>query len=163
MNREATYFHSPTDGKLTFDELVKLLAETVGGESATAYKVIVGSDSSARDYTSLTTVVIFYRQDRGGRYFYTRSGMRHFSSLADRIFAETVSSITLTQELRSGLREELRTELPDINLEVHVDIGYRGPTRELVDAVTGMLQGYDLVPVIKPDAFAASSVADRHT
>src|SRR3989338_436623 len=38
-----------------------------------------------------------------------------------------------------------------------------GPTRELIDAVVGMVKGYGLEAVIKPDSFGAFVLADRHT
>ena len=42
-------------------------------------------------------------------------------------------------------------------------LGWEGKSKEIVDSVTGMIRGYGFVPVIKPYAFGASVVADRHT
>ena len=47
--------------------------------------------------------------------------------------------------------------------EIHVDIGEGGPTKDLIEAVTGMIRGYQFIPVIKPYSFGAFSFADRHT
>jgi predicted RNase H-related nuclease YkuK (DUF458 family) len=49
------------------------------------------------------------------------------------------------------------------DIQIHVDIGTRGQTRELITEVAGMIRasGYELK--IKPDSFGASKVADRYT
>ena len=49
------------------------------------------------------------------------------------------------------------------DVEIHVDIGQKGPTRELIAEVVGMIRGNGFNVKTKPDAFGASSVADRHT
>ncbi|MDO8655133.1 MAG: ribonuclease H-like YkuK family protein, partial [bacterium] len=36
-----------------------------------------------------------------------------------------------------------------------------GPTRDMIREITGLIRGNGFEPVIKPDSFAASSVADR--
>ena len=53
--------------------------------------------------------------------------------------------------------------LLQFNLEIHVDIGKNGPTKELIDEVVGMILGSGLAVRIKPEAYAASAVADKHT
>ena len=49
------------------------------------------------------------------------------------------------------------------NLEIHVDIGENGRTKELIDEVVGMIIGNGLAVRIKPHAYAASAVADKYT
>ncbi len=48
-------------------------------------------------------------------------------------------------------------------LEIHLDVGEKGLTREILNVVVGMVKGSGYVAQIKPDAFAASCVADKHT
>ena len=88
-------------------------------------------------------------------------------TMRDRIWKEAMRSITLAQELRSVLREQFGDEIvwdKRITFQhIHLDIGTQGPTRELVDGVSGMVKGYGFEPVIKPDSYGAFVVADLHT
>jgi predicted RNase H-related nuclease YkuK (DUF458 family) len=51
----------------------------------------------------------------------------------------------------------------DVELEIHLDIGPDGETRDLIREIVGMVMGSGFNAKIKPDAYAASSVADRYT
>ncbi|HEY4497529.1 MAG TPA: ribonuclease H-like YkuK family protein, partial [Candidatus Paceibacterota bacterium] len=98
----------------------------------------------------------------GGIYFWTSFEQQSSGSLRDRIYKETMRSITLAQELRGRLKEALGDEF-FWDDQVHIDVGEHGPTKDLIDAVVGMVKGYGFDAVIKPYAFGASVVADRHT
>ncbi len=132
------------------------------------YEIVIGTDSRAgeRDVQFVTSVV-FRRVGNGGIYFYTRTEERSVMTMRDRIWKEAMRSITLAQELRSVLREQFGDEIvwdKRITFQhIHLDIGTQGPTRELVDGVSGMVKGYGFEPVIKPDAYGAFVVADLHT
>ena len=56
-----------------------------------------------------------------------------------------------------------RVSLLQFNLEIHVDIGENGRTKEMIDEVVGMIIGNGMRVRIKPHAYAATSVADKHT
>lgn len=163
MSVDALLFHSPTNGPLSFSEVMKAIAEYMKKDSLREYKIIVGTDSSARVETYLTTALIVHRVGAGAIYFLTKSPIKKFQSLRDRIFDEAMTSIMLAQELRSGLRETISDEFLWDGNEIHVDIGENGPTKELIEAVTGIIKGYQFIPVIKPYSFGAFTVADRHT
>jgi predicted RNase H-related nuclease YkuK (DUF458 family) len=51
----------------------------------------------------------------------------------------------------------------DLNVQIHLDVGENGQTRDLIREVVGMVVGSGFDARIKPDSFGASSVADRHT
>ncbi|MDP3725643.1 MAG: ribonuclease H-like YkuK family protein [bacterium] len=163
MSVETLLFHSPSKGPLRFSEVIASIAMYMEGDPHREYKIIVGTDSSARSSTSLVTAVIVHRVRSGAIYFLTRSPLRTFPSLRDRIFEEAMTSIMLAQEFRSRLRDVLDNKLLWNGDEIHVDIGERGPTKDLIEAVTGIIKGYQFVPIIKPYSFGASTVADRHT
>ena len=44
---------------------------------------------------------------------------------------------------------------------IHADVGENGKTRDMIKEVTGLIKGNGFEPKIKPESFAASSVADR--
>ena len=99
----------------------------------------------------------------GAIHFWTKSEERKFGSLRERIWQEAINSITLAQEVRARLQKVLGDEFFWDGNEIHVDVGQNGPTKDLIDGVVGMIKGYNFEPVIKPYAFGASVVADRHT
>ncbi len=162
MSQE-TIFHSPTFGDQTLDSMLERIAEFIKGAPHRQYKVIVGTDSEAAESSALVTAVTVCRVGNGAIYFWTKLPPRRFGALRARIMQEALNSIMLAQEIRTRLKDVLKDEFFWDGNEIHVDVGENGPTKELVDGVVGMIRGYNFIPVIKPAAFGASSVADRHT
>lgn len=156
-------FYNQTRGKLTIDEVLGEIRAFIEKEPKRFYKIIIGTDSDATNPVALVTAVTVWRVGNGAIHFWTKSEERKFATLRDRVFQEAINSITLAQELRSRLQEAFGDEFFWDGNEIHVDVGKNGPTKELIDGVVGMIKGYNFVPVIKPDAFGASVVADRHT
>ncbi|MFC1595078.1 ribonuclease H-like YkuK family protein [Patescibacteria group bacterium] len=132
-----------------------------------SYEIVIGSDSQASITTSFVTSLVVRRIGNGGIYFWTRSKEKNSRTLRDRIWKETMLSITLAQEVRGRIKDVLGEELFwDNRVEfkhIHLDVGKKGPTREFIDSVTGMVKGFGFEPVIKPDAYGAFVVADLHT
>jgi predicted RNase H-related nuclease YkuK (DUF458 family) len=50
-----------------------------------------------------------------------------------------------------------------MDVEVHVDIGQNGDTKELIREVVGWVMGSGFKVKIKPNACGATKVADRYT
>jgi len=128
------------------------------------YKITVGSDSPGILNPFFVTAITILKIGNGGIYFWTKTGKILCHNLQDRIYKEVMQSITLTQELKSRLRDELGEHFFwDDKITVHIDVGRNGSTKDLVDGVVGMVKGYGLEAVIKPEAFCACVVADKHT
>lgn len=144
-------------------EVVERVIAFVKRDPARFYKIIIGSDSHPSNPVVLVTAITVWRVGNGAVHFWTRSKMREFHSMRERIWQEAIASITLAQEMRTMLQQKLGDEFFWDGNEIHVDIGKNGPTKELIDGVVGMIKGYNFLPVIKPYAFGASVVADRHT
>ncbi|QQG44919.1 MAG: ribonuclease H-like YkuK family protein [Candidatus Sungiibacteriota bacterium] len=162
FNQEIT-FYSQTLGRLNFEDMIREVVKFVKSQPQRFYKIIIGTDSEASSPVSLVTAVTIWRVGNGAIHFWTKSEERKFVTLRDRIWQEAISSITMAQEVRGRLKEVLGDEFFWDGNEVHVDIGENGPTKELIDSVVGMIKGYNFEPVIKPYAFGASTVADKHT
>ena len=151
------------DRTLSFEELVGELVKYIHEKPELKYHIVVGTDSKAQNEARFVSAVGIHRVGNGGRYFWMRSEMKQCPTLQDRIYKETMQSITLTQELRSRLKDTLGEEFFwDNKITVHIDVGEVGPTRELKDAVMGMVRGFGLEAAIKPYAYGASVLADRH-
>jgi len=148
---------------IPFDRVIAYVVDFVKKEPERFYKIIVGADSEASDVSNMVTAITVWRVGNGAIHFWTKSPEKKFGSMRDRIWEEAISSITLAQEVRSRLAAELGDEFFWDGNEIHVDIGENGPTKELIDSISGMIRGYNFTPVIKPYSFGASVVADRHT
>lgn len=156
-------FHSPTHGRIDLATVIHRISDFVLADATQPYRIAVGADSAARSPTAITTVVIVHRVGSGAMYAYSRGPLQRYASLRDRIYAETMSAITLGQEIRSGLRDRFgATDALHETIEIHADVGYNGPMHAEVESIMGMAKGFNFIPVVKPEAIAASSVADRH-
>lgn len=151
---------SPTKGRLTFEEMMVDIMNLIIGLPTSSYKVIIGSDSQVREETCVITAVIIHRLGKGGRYYYSKAIHRKIKSLRQKIFYETSLSLDLGSRVARYFAENGHEEL---NVEIHVDIGRKGDTRDLIREVVGMVTGSGFKAKIKPDAYGASSVADKHT
>ena len=155
-------FFNILGAELGLDEVVRAISDFVKLKPQRKYKIIVGTDSAARSDVQFVTAVTIWRVGNGGIHFWTRSEKTHCHDLRERIYKETMHSITLAEELRGQLKEKLGDEF-FWDDQIHIDVGENGPTREFIDTVVGMVRGYGFDAVIKPYSFGASIVADRHT
>lgn len=147
----------------TPEEVADEISQFIKKDPLWFYKIIIGTDSHATNVCSLVTAITVWRVGNGAIHFWTKSPERNFGSMRDRIWGEAIASITLAQEFRTLLNTRLGDDFFWDGNEIHVDMGMQGPTKEFIESVIGMIKGYNFKPVIKPYAFGASSVADRHT
>ncbi len=162
LHTSESHFFDGVGRVLSLEDAVEALQTFIAARPQAEYQIIVGTDSHAANEVSFVTAITVRRIGNGGIYFWTRSEKETCHDLRDRIYRETIHSITLAQELRGRLKEMLGDEF-FWNDQIHIDVGEEGKTRDLVDTVTGMVRGYGFEPVIKPYAFGAFVVADRHT
>jgi len=162
MSKNILFYNETLGRHIGFDDLVAEIKKYIDKNPKAEYKINVGTDSNASLWAQFITAVTILRVGNGGRYFWTRSEKIFCPTLADRIYKETLQSITFTQELKSRLKEKLGEEF-DNKISVHIDVGQKGPTKDLVEGVIGMVKGYGFEAVVKPYSFGAFVVADRHT
>jgi predicted RNase H-related nuclease YkuK (DUF458 family) len=154
------YYISPTKGRLTFEQMFRDIISFTKEAPEENYKLIVGTDSQLREEICYVTAVIILREGKGGRFYYTREREKKQLSLKQRIFMETARSLGVA----SRLTERLATAgLKDPNIEIHLDIGKQGRTKEIIREVVGMVVGSGFGARIKPESYGAFKVADRYT
>lgn len=162
---EQACFNNPTRGRLEGGALTDELVGYFRGDPRQPYLLTVGTDSrQLRETCSIVSVVAVQRVGHGGRYFWRRFTRESLPSLRRRMYMEASESLTLASELSRALDGRLE-ELPrsvELNLEIHVDVGHRGPTREMINEIVGMVRGSGYPVRTKPDAYCAAVVADRH-
>jgi predicted RNase H-related nuclease YkuK (DUF458 family) len=145
---------------MSWDQMVDDMLDYVASEPDYAHKIIIGTDSQVRDETHFVTALVVHRVGKGARYFYRRKLYEKFASLRQRIFYEAAFSLEVANKLAQSLEERGYTEL---NLEIHLDIGRNGETKDLIRDIVGMIVGSGFDAKIKPDACAATNVADKYT
>ncbi len=157
-----TNFHSPTYGEMDFYEVVERVIKYISVDKNNHYKIIIGTDSelTTEHIADFVTAVVLHRVGFGGIYFWARVSHNSIHSLRQRMWEEASYSLLLAQRI---IEEFRRKSLFHFNLEIHVDIGENGDTREMISEIVGMIRGNGFEVKTKPDAFGASNVADRHT
>ena len=153
-------FVSPTKGVLTFEQMYQDIMGYVSQAPNEAYRLIVGSDSHTRDDTCFVTAIIIHRTGKGARYYYRRSRRRLITSLRQKIYYETSLSMGLGSKLTERLSHNGHI---DLDVEIHIDVGQKGDTKDLIKEIVGMVTGSGFDAKIKPDSYGASKVADKHT
>lgn len=158
---------SPTWGKLTFSEMLEKIDLYISENKDENYRFIIGTDSQVYKGSKavFVTALIVHRVGKGAVYFYDKELFLRQFALEERMFTEVSRSLDLASRLidkRTGdITGSLTSKIPDI--EIHVDVGQNGKTKDLISAVVGMVKGSGFNCQTKPFACAASSVADRYT
>jgi predicted RNase H-related nuclease YkuK (DUF458 family) len=146
---------------LSFDRMFEEIVAYIRDGPDDPYTLIVGSDSQAREgEVTFVTAVVVHRVGKGARYFYQRRPHRPLASLRQRIFYETSLSLGLASRLAERLAE---TGYAHLNVEIHLDVGQQGDTREWIREIVAMVTGSGFGAKIKPEAYGASLVADKYT
>src|SRR3990167_6150544 len=159
---EKMNFFNIVGDSMSLSEVVEGVYAFVNAKPQRKYKIIVGTDSAARSEANFVTAVTIWRVGNGGIHFWTRSEKTHCHDMRERIYKETIHSITLAQELRGRLKEKLGDEF-FWNDQIHIDVGENGPTKDFIETVVGMVKGYVFVVLIKPYPPRATIVPDRPT
>ena len=153
-------FHNPTVGKLTFDQMFKEIINFMGDDPGSMYKLIVGTDSHTHDECLFVTAIVIHRLGKGARFFYHKQSKQKINSLRQKIFYETSLSLGMAGQLAERFAENGNA---DLDVEIHLDVGRNGKTRQLIREIVGMVTGSGFAAKIKPDSFGASKVADKYT
>lgn len=153
-------FISPSKGKMSFDETFKDIVGYMQEMPGIPYRLIIGTDSQLREDACFVTAIVIHRVGKGGRYYYTKENERMGRSLKQRIFIEAAKSLGVASRLAEKLAEN---GYGDLNVEIHLDIGQNGETKDLIREIVGMVTGTGFEAKIKPDAYGATKVADKHS
>lgn len=159
---------------MSFEDVFLRIVSFMRLDPRSSFRLMVGTDSQVHtDRTLFITGIVIQREGKGAWACIRKTNIkRKMPSLHERISYET----TLTEEVVSYFTQEKKAELVDIVLpfiyngasfvmEGHLDIGAgkRNKTREYVQEMVSRIQSAGFEPVIKPDAFVASSYANKYT
>ena len=125
--------------------------------------IYIGTDSFfVKNKCIFATAICLYGADnqQGGRYFYIKTSLnkKQFPELSIRMIKEAEKTINLANHI-----VEL---IPTAKLELHLDISPQENsegTSHLAKMLVGYVKGSGYECRIKPYAFAAASIADKHS
>lgn len=176
-------FHNPTKGIMDLGKVVIELINYIKEDPEARYKIVIGTDSENRGKgADFVCVVAIHRIGKGGRYFWSRIFDERSLDLRSRIYHEATVSLALAgafleKELEfHNVKVDMSQSINDLfkllgtnkeiifsnELEIHVDIGLNGPTKAMIKEIVGMIRGSGFPVRIKPEAFAAATLADKH-
>lgn len=165
-------FHNITEENMSFEEVFSRMLRFIEQDPRSAYHLSIGTDSQVHDnITRFISAIHLHRKGKGAWGCIREIVVpRPIRSIKEKISLET----SYSQELafmftRRNLDEITDLLIPyadegaDLHFEIHLDIGRKGMTKDLIHEMTGRIHSMGLKPKIKPDSYAASSYANRYT
>lgn len=161
-------FFNPTKGKIKSDQIIQEVINYLLEKPEKIYEIVVGCDSSSGEEPFFPVVLVVLRKGEGGRFFIKKITYqkKKFFNWKQRILEE----VFLSCQLALFLKENLEKNIIKLNLKdklnyqfryIHADIGHNGETRDMIKEVISLIKGNGFEAKIKPESFAASTVADR--
>ncbi|GIW62378.1 MAG: hypothetical protein KatS3mg090_0204 [Patescibacteria group bacterium] len=156
------YFYSQRFGKLNLDEVKSKIIEFLHLDKKSKYSFIIGSDSQriGKDKYFFVSALIVHRVGSGAIYFYQKKIINQKMSLKTRIYNEALLSLQMAEKFLEIFKQN---GFDKFDFQIHLDIGNQGETKSLVSEITTLIQSSGYNFQIKPNAPAASKVADKHT
>ncbi len=168
-NYDSGAFESVTHGQLKMLDVIGKIKNFLEENPSAEYSLVIGTDSREKTdverrgkTVNLVTAILVHRKGYGGKYFWQRKEIKNIHTLREKIYAETMSSINLAGFFVPLLKRAINGRSPRYNLEIHIDVGEHGDTRDMIKEVVGMVTGSGYVARTKPEAYGASYVADKH-
>lgn len=157
---------SISKGSISFRDAISRIVEYIQEEPDKEYDIAVGTDSMTYTTTQFVLAITVHRLHNGGIFFYKRLYHDKIASLHYKLREETSISVDAAEILVDELFNrgiDLTEKDSNIHFHIHLDIGKNGPTKELIQELSGWMiaLGYDFE--IKPDSYAASHIADRYS
>lgn len=158
---------SPTYGNVEIKNVVEIINDYFNKtkEYNTPFNIVVGTDSQNHSDTKVVAVIVAQREGHGGIYFYDIEHVNRIQDVRQKLNYETQKSLTYADELIKIIEDNDKYSEMFLNssFSIHVDAGHSnlGKTKELIPSLVGWIKscGYDCS--VKPDSFAASSVANK--
>ncbi|KKR33582.1 MAG: hypothetical protein UU37_C0003G0010 [Candidatus Gottesmanbacteria bacterium GW2011_GWA2_41_12] len=153
---------SPTHGPLSLSQVRDKVLEFMKNGPDFKYSLVIGSDSEPREEgdTEFVTAFVIRRIGAGGVYFWKRTVGKKKYVFRTRIYEEATLSLMAANEFLDTFKND---GISKFDLEIHVDIGEFGKTREMLSEIIGMVRGSGFNIKTKPYSYGASKIADRHT
>lgn len=157
---------SPTYGSCSDGQMIGIITNYIRSNCKTSegFNLVVGTDSQNYSDTKMVVVIAVQNVGHGGIFFYDILRIKRMSNIRQKLFYETNLSLKYADKLIPEIEkycEQINFDFSSINFCIHVDVGKKGKTSRLIPELVAWVKacGYDCK--IKPDSFAASSIADK--
>ena len=160
---KTTVFNNAKHEQITLEEILNRIIFFINENSNYEYRLSIGTDSMTYSESNFVLAIVLHRVGNGGIYFYKKFKDVPTKDLRTKLYTETQLSIETTDLIVSELLEKDESILDKINLSIHLDIGEKGPTKDLIKELEGWVKAVGYNYKIKPDSYAASFVADKYT
>ncbi|ALC80885.1 MULTISPECIES: ribonuclease H-like YkuK family protein [Bacillus] len=170
--RNSLRFYNLSEDQMSMQDVIHRLKSFILRDPRSAYVLSIGTDSQVhQEYTKFITAVHLHRIGRGAWGCLKHTVIkRPIHSLREKISLETAYSQEITAIFLEKYFEEITDLLlpftgegADLTLEVHLDVGKKGQTKELIQEMTGRITAMGIEAKIKPDSYTAFSYANRYT
>ena len=147
--------------RLTVEQVVQDIITFMHSDLTRRYKVTIGTDSELLRGKSadFVTAIVVHKVGNGGKNFWRRFELGKFHTIRDRMIQQVLVSLEIAEKVLTELK---KFPLPELDFELHADIGENGPTKAVIQEVVAMIRASNFQVKIKPESYAASNVADRH-
>ncbi len=155
-------FQSPTLGAIDLPQIREKILTFLARDPEKKYQIVVGTDSQPHNGAGVdfVTAIVVHCIGTGGIYFWRRTVNKKHYVLRQRMYEEATMSLEMAETVLALLHKDGITKY---DVEIHVDIGKLGDTREMITEIVGMIRGSGYTVKTKPESYAASKVADRYT
>lgn len=155
-------YNSITYGLLNLSEVREKILQFMEKLPQEKYQIVIGTDSQPKNGSGIdfVTAIVVHRIGTGGIYFWKRIVEVKGMVLRNRIYKEATLSLVAADEFLNVFEKDGITKY---DVEIHVDIGNKGETKEMITEIVGMIKGSGFKVKTKPESYGASKVADRHT
>ena len=159
-------FKSKTYGDLELEQVPEKLLDYYNKmkEYDSPFEIVVGTDSQNFDATKIVSVIVMTCKGHGGIFFYDVTIQNKINDVRTKLFIETELSLKLATSLINILESEKYSDLYlNTNFAIHVDADAsdNGKTKALIPELIGWIKASGFECEVKPDSYAASSVADK--
>ena len=159
---ENTVFTSLTYGQLPMRTVLWKILSYVASDPYARYELAVGTDSMTRSQgTTFAVAITVHKVGKGSIFFYKKYLVNRFFDLHRKIQQETEISLNVAGYITRSLGNQILDKEKDVHLSIHMDVGENGATSKLVDEMGGWVSSMGFDYAIKPESYAASTVADR--
>ncbi|HZH62902.1 MAG TPA: ribonuclease H-like YkuK family protein [Metabacillus sp.] len=171
MNDSFT-FYNVSEKKMSFQTVLERIKGFMLKDPRAEYVLSIGSDSHVhQSETKFITAIHIHRVGKGAwGCLKNHTVKRPISSIREKISMETALSQEIAYYFTSRYLMELSDILipfadegADLIFEIHLDIGRKGMTKELIQEMTGRIEAMGIEAKIKPDSYTAFSYANRYT
>jgi len=143
---------------LTKSLLIKEIKDFILADKKFKYRILVGTDSEVQEEgIEFISVIVVHRVGYGARYFWKKSLLKKNLDLFTRLWEEANLSLEISKEVL----EELIKERLEFDFELHLDLSTNGKSKSIVKEIINLVKGYGFDVKIKPEAYAASKIADH--